>query len=63
MDGVDDILRIRPLICPDCGKRVEFCHSGRLICWNCGEVYLDDELHIWKIRPFKDKIEDHTCAP
>lgn len=45
---------ITPLICPKCGQRVEFCTSGRLICWNCGEIYYDPETRFWKIRPFKE---------
>lgn len=52
MDENSHILRITPLICPACGKRVEFCTSGRLICWDCGEIYYDDEKKVWKIRKF-----------
>ena len=52
MDEVADILRVTPLICPQCGDRVEFCISGHLICWRCGELIYDDEKRIWKIRKF-----------
>ena len=53
MDYYDD-QPIKPLICPRCGDRVEFCYSGRLICWRCGELVYDPEHRIWDIREFKD---------
>lgn len=47
-----DTIRISPLICPQCANRVEFCTTGHIICWNCGELIYDNDLRVWKIRKF-----------
>lgn len=57
-NGMDDILRleeedapIKPMRCPRCGKKVIFETDGRIMCYECGELYFDNWLGIWRILP------------
>lgn len=64
-DRVDDILRleedpnveevapIKPMRCPRCGKKVIFKTDGRIVCEDCGELYYDCWLGIWRILPIE----------
>lgn len=61
---VDDILRvddfdkdyvapIKPMRCPRCGTKVTFENDGRIVCDDCGELYYDNWLGIWRILPIE----------
>ena len=58
MGGVADILRMTPLVCPACGERVELCVSGHVICWDCGEIWYDSDMQVWRIRKFYNAYDD-----
>ena len=50
MDKMDDVTPIVPMRCPRCGKRVIFEPNDRYRCPECGELYYDQWLGIWRIR-------------
>ena len=48
MDEMADPV-IKPMRCPRCGKRVIFRENGDIICDDCGRLYYDQWLGIWRI--------------
>lgn len=55
-DGIMD-RPIKPLRCPRCGKKVIFERDDRMYCEDCGELYFDNWLGIWRIKT-RDIEED-----
>lgn len=50
------VIPIKPMRCPRCGKKVIFEHDDdKIRCEDCGELYYDQWLGIWRIyRPPED---------
>ena len=42
---------IQPLLCPRCRKPVKFNEDDTIECKDCGELYPDRWLGIWRVRP------------
>lgn len=53
--GYDD-RSIVPMRCPRCGKTVIFHHNDTYECPDCGELYFDNWLGIWRIQ--RTEIEE-----
>lgn len=47
----DSVIPIKPMRCPRCGAKVKFETDGRIMCDDCGELYFDNWLGIWRIQP------------
>lgn len=45
---------IAPMTCPRCQKKVIFEPNGKIKCEDCGELYYDQWLGIWRIKPEND---------
>lgn len=45
---------IEPMTCPRCGERVIFEPKGKIRCEDCGELYYDGWLGIWRVKPEND---------
>ena len=45
---------IVPMRCPRCMKKVQILSGGHYKCEDCGELYYDEWLGIWRIRPEND---------
>ena len=41
---------IKPMRCPRCGKVVIFKDDDEIECEDCGELYYDPWLGIWRIK-------------
>lgn len=51
MEDFNENKPIIPMTCPRCGKKTEFKDADRFICKECGELYFDDWLGIWRVKP------------
>ena len=52
---LDDIQRIKPLRCPRCGRPVIFKADDHMVCNECGELYYDQWLGIYRIKPYVEE--------
>lgn len=46
---------IEPMTCPRCGKKVIFGPGGNIRCEDCGKLYYDGWLGIWRIERPKEE--------
>ena len=46
----DRVIPIVPMRCPRCGKKVIFESNDRVRCEECGTLYYDKWLGIWRIQ-------------
>lgn len=53
MDEVADRV-IVPTVCPRCGKNVTILSDERIKCKECGELYYDHWLGIWRIQRYEE---------
>ncbi len=51
------VIPIKPMRCPRCGKKVIFEPNDKIRCEDCGELYYDQWLGIWRI--YKPSEEGH----
>lgn len=51
-----DTIPIQPMKCPRCGKTVIFDRDDTIRCEDCGELYFDNWLGIWRVKP--ESIEE-----
>ena len=49
-DRVDDIQRVKPDRCPRCGKEIVIVEDDKIKCPDCGELYYDEWLGIYRIK-------------
>ena len=54
MDEMADHV-VTPDRCPRCGKKVVYREDGSIFCEDCGELYYDQWLGIWRIKPKYDE--------
>ena len=59
MDGMADSVKpITPMVCPRCGKKVIFEANDRIRCEDCGALYFDNWLGIWRIDYNADEVHE-----
>lgn len=49
-DMADNVIPIKPMRCPRCGKVTIFEPDDTVKCENCGTLYFDNWLGIWRIQ-------------
>ena len=46
----DHVIPIKPMRCPRCGRKVIFSNDSEdIYCVDCGKMYYDQWLGIWRI--------------
>lgn len=56
MDEMDNATPIAPMRCPRCGERVIFKPNDEYECPDCGKLYYDNWLGIWRIQ--RNEVEE-----
>lgn len=55
MDEMDNATPIAPMRCPRCGEKVIFKPNDEYECPDCGKLYYDNWLGIWRINRHEEE--------